>query len=480
MKEKVMTSLFWKFLERFGSQFIQFVLQVVLARLLFPSDFGNFVIALVFIKISLGIIQNCFNTALVQKKEIDDLDLSSSLYFTMLISLFLYLLLFFIAPIISKLYGESILKPLIRVLGITLLFRSINVIYQAILIKDLKFKKLFYINLISLLLSCTSGIIIALKGYGVWALAYQQIINAFVSTAMFIIIIDFKPKLALSFTRAKVLFNFGSKLLVSSIIDSIYGSLYDLLIGKKYSSTSLGYYNRGKQLPDVIIQNFSNSVSQVIFPVLSKEQDNKERIKSIMRDSIRLSCYIVFPIAIGLMACAKSIIIVLFSTKWIKSVLYLQIASVIYMFWPVHAINLQAINSIGRSDIFLKLEVIKKVLGIFIILVTLNMSLKWILFGLVIVSFLSLFINMFPNKKLFNYTIINQLVDMFSSFVLAVIMGVLVYLIGLVKLNVVLLLLIQVFSGIIIYLLLSILFKNDSFRYLKNSILRIYIKKKAC
>ncbi len=475
MKEKVMASFFWKFLERFGSQLIQFVLQIVLARLLFPEDFGNYVIAFVFIKIAIGIIQNCFNTALIQKKEIDDLDLSSSLCFTMIISLCLFIVLFFTAPFIAKLYKISILIPLIRVLGIMLIFKSIGVIYQAILVKELKFKELFYINSVSLLVSCISGIIIALKGYGVWALVYQQVINSFVNTAMLVIIVNFKPKLAFSLNRVKVLFNFGSKLLISSIIDNVYVSLYSLLIGKKYNSTTLGYYNRGMQLPTVIIQNFSTSVSQVIFPVLSKEQDHKKKSKSILRTSIKLSCYVAFPIAIGLIVCAKNIIVVLFSAKWIKSVIYFQISALICMFLPVHAINLQAINSVGKSNIFLKLEIIKKVLGITVILITLK-SLKWLLIGQIIVSFLSLFINMFPNKKLFNYTIGNQFIDMLPSFILSVCMGIVVYLIGFIKISMFLLLIIQILSGILIYVLLSILFKVECFIYLKNVLFSIYKK----
>ena len=470
MKEKVIMAFIWKFLERFGTQVIQLIIQVILARLLLPNEYGTVAIVSVFVIISSVIIQNGFNTALIQKKEIDDTDLSSVLYFTLILALIIYLILFFIAPLISNLYSTK-LTSIIRVLSISLFFGAFNAVYQAIIVRKMQFKKLFFTNLISVLLSGVTGVIMAYSGYGVWSLVFEQLISTIVISIILYFITDFKPRFIFSINRLKILFKFGSKMLISSIIDTIYNNIYDLIIGKKYKSTSLGYYNRGKQFPSIIVQNIDSSISQVMFPVLSKEQDNKLKIKKMMKRTLKTSCYFIFPIIIGLFVCSENIIKVVLTDKWLGCLFYLKAACVVYIFWPFHSTNVQAIISIGRSDIFLKLEVLKKIVGIIVLIITLQYGVKEIIYGQIIVSFICIFINSYPSKKLFKYNTISQFIDVLPSLIISMIMGAIVYLIGRINLSIIPLLCIQVISGIIIYTLLSIIFKSESFSYLKNIVL---------
>ena len=477
MKNKVISSLIWKFLERSGTQIVQFIVQIILARLLLPEDYGVVAIVTVFIAIANVFVQTGFNTALIQKKKIDDTDYSSVFYLSLFVALVLYILIFIFAPTIADFYKQPILKPIFRVLSITLFFGAVNSIQQAVVARNLDFKKYFFSSIGAIVISAIIGIYLAYKGYGVWALVWQQLINTFLIMTILWVTVKWRPQLRFSFKKLKELFSFGWKLLCSALIDAIYRNIYDLVIGKKYSSANLAYYNRGKQFPNVIIQNIDSSISSVMLPTLSKEQENREKIKRMVRRSIVTSCFIIFPLTIGLIVTAKPMVQLLLTDKWLPCVPFLQILSVVYMFWPIHTANLQAINSIGRSDIYLKLEIMKKTLGIITLIITLPMGLIAMAVGQIFVGIISTIINAFPNKKLLNYSYVEQIKDIFPSLIISIFMGVVVYSIIFLKLSNFMTLMLQIVLGISIYVITSYVFKLECFSYLITTIRAFKVKK---
>jgi len=474
--KKIISSLIWKFLERGGTQVVQFIIQIILARLLLPEDYGVIAIVTIFITIANVFVQSGFNTALIQKKKIDDLDLSSVFYLSLFVAILLYILLFFTAPFIASFYSQPILVPVFRVLSITMLFGAVNSIQQAVVARNLEFKKYFFTSLFGIAASAIVGIIIAYKGFGVWALVAQQLINIILVTITLFFVVKWRPKLLFSIKRVKKLLSYGWKILCSGLIDTIYRNLYDLVIGKKYSSASLAYYNRGKQFPTVIIQNIDSSINSVMLPVLSKEQDDKEKVKRIMRRSIVTSSFLIFPISVGLTVVAEPMVRLLLTDKWLECIPFLQLLSISYAFWPIHTANLQAINSIGRSDIFLKLEIVKKIIGVVVLIVTLPMGLIPMAIGQVVTSLIFTFINSYPNRKLLNYKYLEQIKDILPSFLISVVMGIAVYSIIFLGLNNIITLLLQVLVGILIYIGLAYIFKLECFNYLLN-MLKSMLKK---
>lgn len=477
-KNKIISSLIWKFLERSGTQVVQFIIQLILARLLIPEDYGVIAIVTIFITIANVFVQTGFNTALIQKEEVDDIDYSSVFYLSLFVALIIYVIIFFVSPYIANFYNQPVLIPVFRILSITLFFGAVNSIQHAVVARNMQFKKYFFSSLGGIILSAIVGIILAYKNFGVWALVAQQLVNIISIMTILWFTVKWRPKLLFSFNRLKVLFSFGWKLLCSALIDTIYNNIYDLVIGKKYNSQSLAFYNRGKQFPGVIVQNLDGAISSVMLPALSKEQKNKEKVKRMVRRAIVTSSYFIFPITIGLAVVAEPLIRVVLTDKWIECVPFLQLLSLSYAFWPIHTSNLQAINALGRSDIYLKMEIIKKILGISIMLLTIPMGLIPMAIGVVITSIISMYINCFPNKKLLNYSFSEQIKDILPSLLISLVMGILVYFAQYLKLSNILTLCIQVIFGIIIYVLLSIIFKLECFDYLFNTIKSFLYKKK--
>ncbi len=463
---KVLSSLIWKLLERGGTQGVQFIIQIVLARILSPNDYGIIALIMVFIALANVFVQSGFNTALIQKKEADEEDFSSVFYVSLLIAGILYIILFISAPIISKFYRLPQLINIIRVLSITLFFGAFNSIQNAIVARNMIFKKLFFSSLGAIIISGIIGIVIAYKGFGVWALVYQQLINQLCICLILWFTIKWRPKLLFSLEKIKILFSFGSKLLLSALLDTGYREGTNLIIGKVYTPTMLGYYSRGDQFPKLIIGNVNGSIQSVIFPVLSSFQDDKEKIREIVRKGITMSSYIIFPMMIGLCAVAEPLVKLLLTDKWLPCVPFLRIFCLTYALWPIHTTNLQAINALGRSDIFLKLEIIKKIIGIIIIIITVRYSPLIMAIGIFLTSIISAFINSFPNKKFLNYSYFEQLKDILPSLILSVIMGVIIYSIVYLRFSNIIIIILQIFLGILIYIGLSYFLKIKSFKYI--------------
>lgn len=475
-KNTVISSLIWKFLERGGVQFVQFFLSIILARLVSPSDYGIIALILVFIQIATVFIQSGFNTALIQKQDSDDTDFSTVFYFSLFVATFLYVILFLLAPYIAKFYNQEIIGSIIKVISITLFFGAVNSVQCAYVSKTMQFKKFFFSSIIALVGSGFIGVVLAYKGFGVWALVVQQLVNNFLTTIVLYLTVTWRPKLVFSFVRLMELFSFSWKLLCSGLLDVIFKNIYNLIIGRIYNSQMLGVYNRGTQFPQTISTSIDGSIQSVMFPTLSANNDNIQEVKRITRRSISTSAFVLMPCMFGLAAIAEPLVNILLTDKWLPCVPFLQLSCISYALYPIHTANLTGINALGRSDIFLKLEIIKKIITLVNILITLPLGIYAMAIGQVVSSIISTFINAYPNKKLMNYSYFEQLKDLMPSFSLSIVMSGIVWMINFISLDSILIFIIQIVIGIIVYILLSKLFKVEIYSYFINT-LKGFIKR---
>lgn len=469
-KNKVISSLIWKFLERGGVQGIQFVLSIILARLVTPEDYGVIAILLVFIQIATVFIQSGFNTALIQKKESDDLDFSSIFYLSFFVAGILYLLLFFTAPFVSKFYQSDLLTKLLRVISLTLFFGAINSVQNAYVSKNMQFRRFFFSSMGAVIGSGIVGIILALRGFGVWALVFQQLVRDFLICVILWFTVKWRPKFMFSFTRVKSLFSFGWKLLVSGLLDTVFRNIYNLIVGRIYNKETLGYFNRGHQFPQVIATNLDGSIQSVMLPTISSHNDDVSEVKRITRRSISMSAFLLMPCMFGLAAVAEPLVKVLLTDKWLPCVPFLRLACISYAIYPIHTANLTGINALGRSDVFLKLEIIKKIITILNILITIPLGIYAMAIGQVISAFISSFINAWPNKKLMNYTYFEQWKDLMPSFLCSIVMAVGVWSLHFISVPSIILLLIQIIVGACIYIFLCKILKIETYSYFMNTI----------
>ena len=479
-KKSVINSLIYKFLERCGTQGVSFIVQIILARILDPTDYGVLTLLTVFINVSQVFVQSGLNTALIQRKDVTDKDFSSVFYVSLAISLVVYAILFVMAPFIADYYDMPPLRNVLRVLALILIPGAFNSIQHAKVAREMKFKKLMYCTVLSVVISGIVGIAMAYMGFGIWALVGQQITNQVSICITMLFVVKWRPMLVFRLSRIKLLFSFGWKLLCSGLIDTIYAELRSLVIGKKYSSATLGYYNRGKQFPQLIIHNINGSIQSVMLPTLSKSQSDKDKMKSIMRRSIVTSSFIIFPLVAGLAVTAEPLVSCILTDKWLPCVPYLRVYCFSFAFTPIHTANLQALNAQGRSDKFLQLEVIKKSYGIIMLLITVFLfdSPLAIAMGGAVTTLISCFVNASPNKKLLNYSYFEQMKDILPSMGLSVIMGAIVYCVLFLGLNAWLTLFIQFVLGAAIYIALAEIFKLECYIYLKNMVLGFLKKRK--
>jgi len=466
LRKVIISSLFWKLMERGGTQGIQFIVQIVLARLLLPEDFGTIAIVMVFISLARVFVQSGFNTALIQKKDADEVDFSSVFYLSLSVAALLYILIYFTAPFVAEFYRDPILAPVLRVIAFTLFFGAFSSIQNAYVARNMMFKKLFYSSVGAIIVSGTTGIIAAYMGLGVWALVIQQLINQILITIIMWFTVKWRPSLVFSFKKVKKLFSFGWKLLASSLLNVLYLDIRTLIIGRIYTPSVLGYYNRGQQFPKVIVSNINGSIQSVMLPTLSAHQDDTKRVKEMMRRAIKTSSFMIFPMMIGMAVVAEQLVRIVLTDKWLPAVPFLQIFCISYALMPIHTANLQAINAMGRSDIFLRLEIIKKVVGLIILGISLQFGVYVIALGQVLGGIISTFINAYPNKELLDYSYKEQWLDIMPSLLISIAMGAFVYSFNFIGISAWKILVIQVVTGTIIYIGLAKVFKLESFSYL--------------
>lgn len=479
MSNSISKGFLWKLMERMGFSGIQFILQIVLARLLSPEHYGALSIMVIFTSLANVFVQTGFNTALIQKKDIEEEDYSSVLWVSLGISVILYSVIFFASPWIGEFYHMADIVNPMRVLALMLIPGAVNSVQLAKVSRELDFKKVFYSNIGGSLVSGVFSIAIALLGGGLWALVAQSLLNVVVICIVMRFTVELELKFAINWSRVKVLFGFGWKLLVSSLLDTVYTELRSLVVGKKYDSCTLGYYNRGKQFPQYICNVVNGTVQSVMLPAMSAKQESPATVKKMMRTSLSICAYIMFPIMAGLAAVAVPLVSLLLTDKWLPCVPYMMLYCFSYAFYPVHSCNLQAINAMGRSDLFLKLEIFKKIYGIVILAIAVFCSDSPLVIAAtgLITTWMSWFVNAFPNKKLLNYSYLEQIKDVLPSMVMALIMCGLVLLVGQLEISVLFLLVLQVLTGVVVYLLLSVIFKPEPYRFVMAQIKNIVRKK---
>lgn len=464
----VITNFLWRFSERCGAQFVSFVVSIVLARILAPEDYGMVALVTVFISILQVFVDSGLGTALVQKKDADDLDFSSVFFFNVFVCIVIYIGLFFAAPFIARFYSNEELIAVIRVIGLTIIVSGIKGIQQSYVSRNMLFKRFFFSTLGGTIFSAFLGIGMAYSGFGMWSLVAQQLSNTVIDTLILWLTVKWRPKRVFSWERLKGLLSYGWKLLVSALLDTLYGNVRSLIIGKIYTPSDLAYYNQGDKFPNVIVSNINASIDSVLFPSISSVQEDKNRVKEITRRAMKTSVYIMAPLMMGLAFCATPIVMIILTDKWLPCVPFLQIFCVTYMFFPVHTANLNAIKALGRSDLFLKLEIVKKIVGVIALFTTMNISVEAMAYSLLVVSVLGQIINSWPNRKLLNYGYLEQLRDILPGIIIAVIMGTCVYCVRFIGLSDVMTLCIQIPLGIVIYIMLSKILKLESYQYLSG------------
>ena len=469
-KNSALKNFIWRFAERSGAQLVTFIVSIVLARILAPEDYGQIALITVFTTIMQVFVDSGLGTALIQKKDANDLDFSSVFYFNFVICLVLYVVMFVAAPFIAGFYGDSSLTPIIRVISLTIIISGVKGIQQSYVSRNMLFKRFFYSTLGGTIFSAFLGIALAYTGFGVWAIVAQQLSNTAIDTLILWLTVKWRPKRMFSWRRLKGLLSFGWKMLASSLLDTVYNNVRSLIIGKMYSSSDLAYYDQGQKFPNVIVTNINTSIDSVLLPTMASAQDDADRVKSMTCRAIKTSTYIMAPLMMGLAFCAEPIVELVLTDKWLPCVPFLRIFCITYMFYPIHTANLNAIKAMGRSDLFLKLEIAKKIVGMILLLSTMWFGVMAMAYSLLVSSVLSQIINSWPNRKLLNYGYLEQLKDILPGIILAVFMGLCVNLVSLLDLSNIVTLLIQIPLGAVIYIVSSALLHLESFKYLIDMI----------
>lgn len=478
LKGKTFSNFVWRFAERCGAQLVAFIVSIVLARILDPESYGTVALITVFTSILQTFVDSGLGNALIQKKNADDIDFSTVFFTNILFCTVLYALVFAGAPFLADFYGDVAISGYTRVLGITVLISGVKNVQQAYVARHMMFRKFFFSTLGGTVTAGIIGVIMAYNGFGVWALVAQQVINLSIDTIILWITVKWRPHKCFSLERLRGLFSFGWKLLVSSLIDKVYTEIRSLIIGKLYSSSDLAYYNKGLQFPQVISNNISTSIDSVLLPAMSNEQEDVTRVKNMTRRSIKVSTYIMAPMMIGMAFIAKPLVSLILTDKWLPCVFFMQVFCVTHVFQPIHTANLNAIKALGRSDMFLKFEIIKKIVGCIALFSTIWISVKALAISLLVASFLNQLINSWPNKKLLNYGYGQQILDILPAIGLSVAMGLLIYPIQLLNLSNAVTLCIQIPMGVLIYIIGSKVFRIDSFEYILGIVVQ-FLKSKT-
>ena len=469
LRKKTISGVLWKLSERVSGQIVSFIVSIILARRLLPEDYGIIALVSVFITICDKLVISGFATSLIQKKDADNLDFSTVFFFSVVMSLVLYTLLFFCAPLIADFYSaydRAMLIAVIRVMGIQVIATAVNSVQLAYVSRTMQFRKTLSASLTATVLSAAVGIWMAYTGYGVWALVAQYCINIVTVMTILWFVVRWRPDFAFSIQRFKALFSYGWKIFAASIIKVVYNDLRSLVIGQYYTAEDLAYYNKGQSFPQLVESNVSGTIESVLFPAISKRQTSKEDMLAILRRAIKTTSFILMPLLAGLAAVAEPLTVILLTEKWLPSVPYMQIICFTFMMMPIEVDNLQAIKAMGRSDIALKLEIIKKVIGVALLIASIPFGVTTIAISLLIGAVINAIVDAIPNKKLLGYGVGRQALDILPALLMSAAMFACVYPLAMLPLGNVLTLVIQIATGIVVYVLLSLITKNESMRYI--------------
>ena len=468
LKNSIFSGVFWKFAERILAQGVSFIVSVILARILMPSDYGIVALILVFINIADVFVTSGFSTALVQNKDADRIDFSTNFYSSMAVSILVYLILFIAAPFIEKFYDMQGLALILRVFALRIPLSAYSAIQHAYVERHMIFKRYFFSTLGGTLISGVVGIIMAYKGFGAWALIAQYFTNTIVDIIVLSITVPWHPEFVFSWKSAKSMMNYGWKILAADLSGTFFDQLRSLIVGKGYTSADLAFYNKGNQLPSLITTNISTSIMSVLFPAIANISDEKTRVKEMTRKAVKIMSFVMFPMLFGLAAVSGSLIDVLFTSKWALAVPFVQILSISSAISLIGGVSLQAIKAIGKSDIILKLEVYKKPVYVLLLIIGVKINVTAVAVTMLLYSIYGNIVNAGPLKKEIDYTYREQLKDLSPAFLMSGAMGLFVYMVSYLRLNSVMLLFIQVLMGIALYFGMATIFKIDTLKYLQN------------
>lgn len=468
LKKKTVNGIVWSALERFSILGINFIFGLVLARLLMPSDYGVIAMLSIFMAVAQTFIDSGFSNALIRKPNRTETDNSTAFYFNIVIGFVCYLLLFVLAPYIAEFYNTPILKDITRIVGLNLVFNSFAVVQQALLTANIDFKRQAKISLSSAILAGSVGIIMAFLGYGVWALVVQIVGSSFLRMIFLWFTAKWRPRERFSLNSFRYLFGYGSKLLVSGLLDTIYNNLYTIIIGKVFTSSQLGLYSRADGLAQMPSSMATGLIQRVTFPVLSTIQNEDDRLAVNYRKMLKLSAFIIFPLMTGLSAVSDPLIRIILTDKWSGAIIFLKIICFALMWYPVHAINLNLLQVKGRSDIFLRLEIIKKVIGVATLCITIPLGLIAMCIGRIVVSLISLVVNTYYTGKLIKVGYFLQMKDLMPIFVNSLIMAALCYVVQFPFENNWLKLLLALVIGVVYYFGINYILKSSELKELIN------------
>lgn len=471
LKQRTITGLKWSAIERFSAQGISFVISIIIARILSPADYGVIGMITIFIGVSYVFINSGFGSALIQNQSRNEKDFSTVFWYSLVASFFFYLLLFFAAPWIAMFFKTPILLPITRVVGLNIIIGSLSIIHSTKLTIAIDFKTQTKISLIAVFITGILGIVMAYQGFGVWALVCQGLAASFITTISLWLYIRWKPRWIFSFESFKELFGYGSKLMLSGLLDTIYSNIYQLVIGKKYNATDLGYYSRALGLVQLPSITLTGVIQRVTFPVLCEIQHDSQRLTENYRRLLKMTAFIIFPIMAFLVALGEPLVRVLLTDKWLPTVPYMQVLSISYMFYPIHAINLNLLAVKGRSDLFLRLEIIKKIMITLVLFVSVPFGILVMCYGSIITSVIGLAINTYYTGTLIQYGFLKQINDLKKSVLVALLAGVAAFLPSMYFTNLLLQLLVGGTIGAIMLIGCALLLKMEELSEIRLTIL---------
>jgi teichuronic acid exporter len=461
---KTTQGMLWSLAENLGLYVMQFVVSIILARLLLPEQFGLIGMLTLFMALAQSLLDSGFGSALIRKKDASQLDTCSVFYFNLVIGIGLTLLLWLTAPLIASFYSQPVLTPLTRFLSLNLLINSFRMVPSAVLTRRMDFKAMFKISLVAVIVSGGAGVGLAAAGYGVWSLAVQSVLDTLIRMFLMWRMSGWRPAKLFSLTSLKSMFAYGSRLLFSGLLDTFFNNIYQLFIGKVYSAADLGYYVRAQNIESVAVQPTGGALGRVMFPALASIQDDRVRMKQAYRKIITTSIYFHFPLMIGLLVVSGPLITLLMTPRWAPSVPYLQLFCLVGLPWPLHVLNLNILTVTGRSDLFLRLEVAKKVLVVVAIAATYPLGITALLYGQIATSLVSYVLNSYYSGKLVDYSMAQQVRDWLPYLLMSIGMGITMYFVGSVIAPDLPKMLVQVATGTAVYLALDFLLGHSVLR----------------
>ena len=480
IRTKVFKGLIWRLLERVIAQGVSMIISIILARILYPEDYGMIALITVFITLANVFVDGGFGNALVQKTNSDEIDFSSVFSVSFLVSILIYVVIFFCAPFVADFYNNSDVCAILRVLSIQIIVSSFKSTQIAHIQKEMKFNLFFWATSIGTILSGIVGVTLAYCGFGVWALVIQSLGNTVVDTVVLLVVTDWRPRFAIDFSRVRSLFGFGWKVLLWSFATQLFDNIRSLVIGKAYSSEDLAYYSNGRNWPSFIVSNICTSISSVLFPALASKQSNIETVKMMVRRSCSISTFLVSPLLIGMMAIGRELTLLLLTEKWLPMLPFLYICCIYLIFVPIQTAELESVKAVGRSDLLVKMDVFVKIIQIIVLIVSMRIDVYAIAIGSIVTTAFACAIYGIVVRKIIHYTIFEQVRDVAVNMFPAIVMGVTVR--GIVQLcagycSVFVLVLIGVVSGVCVWLFCSWIMKHESLHYMYSTIVSMFRKK---